>query len=210
MENLIGFSWKSTLTSSRGGEEKSKTTCSERGEHLEATHSEALVEPEFKEFRVGDILEFTKGRRITKNEQIKGNIPYVTAATENNGIDAWIENSIFTQENIITVNFFGKCFYHPYEVAYKDGTYGAKIKDEKYQSQRHYLYITSALEKVTENVGSYSKMLTDTIAANLTITLPATSSGDPDWEYMENYIKMIEQQEKRKISNYVEHKRNNF
>ena len=68
---------------------------------------------QFAEFRVGDIVEFSKGKRVTSVDQLPGNIPYVTAATESNGIDAWISNPVFTDKNLVTVNFFGKCFYHP-------------------------------------------------------------------------------------------------
>ena len=165
-----------------------------------------LEDKETAEFRVGDLFDFYKGKRITKQDQIPGDTPYVTAVSTGNGIDSWIDNPEFTMKNIITMNFFGDCFYHPYEVAFKDGTYGLEIKDEDHRSPSHYIYFMTVIEKQGKQRGSYSKMLTDSIAAEMKIPVPVTPTGEPDWEWMDAYIRQIEERERanRRLSHRKE------
>lgn len=182
---------------------------SKEQEILEQLHPESVnKKPEahgFEEIRVGDFIEFSKGKRVTSAEQLPGSIPYVTAATESNGIDAWISNPIFTDKNLATVNFFGKCFYHPYPVAFKDGTYGMRFKDVSQATSRHYFYFMTALEKVSMRKGSYAQMLTDDLAAELHVRMPITPAGKIDWNYMEQYITWVEARERERVENYVQH-----
>lgn len=163
-----------------------------------------------KEFKVGDIFDIFPGKRVTKDSQIKGNIPYITAVSVNNGIDSYISNPIETFENALTVNFFGDCFYHPYKFGIKDGTYALIFKDKKLRNKTNYLYMISALEKITKNLGSYSKMLTGNIASEILITLPITEYGEIDWQYMQDYIAYIEQREREKIETYVSKKKSEY
>lgn len=156
------------------------------------------VAHDYAEFRIGDVVHITRGRRVKSSDQIPGDIPYVTAATENNGIDSWIDNPIFVQEQVVTVSFFGDCYYHPYPVGYKDGTYGLQFKDSVAHNDGCYKYLASAVEKVTKNVGSYAKMLTAKIASDLLITLPVTPSGNIDFDFMEQYIAYIETRERNR------------
>lgn len=163
--------------------------------HPELDTQGGLEEPEggFREFLVGDIFDFYKGKRVTRAEQKPGETPYITAVSSNNGIDAYISNPVYTISNVITVSFMGDVFYHPYEIGIKDGTYGAQVKRSLKEDVKEssYLYLTFALKKAVANQGSYSKMLTDEIAAQQFITLPATQDGTPDWDYMEEYMNHI-------------------
>lgn len=153
----------------------------------------------YKEFELQSIFNITRGRRVTKADQEPGDIPYVTAYTSNNGIDSYIDNPIFTQENILTASFLGDVFYHPYEVGYKDGTYGLKLKTHIKESDKLYLYIGAAIEKHAKQNASYSKNLILDDYEKMKISLPTTVSGHPDFDYMENYIKDIEQKHIKKL-----------
>lgn len=153
----------------------------------------------YKEFELQSIFDITRGRRVTKADQEPGDIPYVTAYTSNNGIDSYINNPIFTQENILTASFLGDVFYHPYEVGYKDGTYGLKLKSHIKETGRVYLYIGSAIEKYAKQNASYSKNLILNDYEKMKVSLPATPSGEPDFDFMENYIKEIEQKHIQKL-----------
>lgn len=148
----------------------------------------------FKIFTLGSLFEINNGRRVTKDKQIKGKTPYVTAVTTNNGVDTYIGNPPFIENNILTVNFFGNTYYHPYDVSYKDGTYGLKLLNKSYRTKGIYLYLLTVIEKTTLNMGSYSKMLTGNIMFDTEVKLPVKSLKDtePDWDYMEQYIKQIE------------------
>lgn len=143
----------------------------------------------YGEFKVGDLFEITNGGRVTKQDQVEGTIPYVTATTENNGIESYISNPKFTKKDLITVSFFGDVYYHPYEIGFKDGTYGLDLLGTK--SNGIYLYLTSVLHKRFKGQGSYSQMLTGNAMYEMFIKLPITSTGEVDYQYMEDYISKI-------------------
>lgn len=147
---------------------------------------------EFKEFKVGDIFEVKTGGRVVKSAQIKGNIPYITAVSTNNGIDTYISNPKFIDENIITVSFLGDVFYHPYKLGYKDGTCGLKLINNMYQSAYVYIYFTSLLKKVAKQLGSYDKGLIKSDIERISLLLPVTFDGGIDYEFMGNYVRSLE------------------
>lgn len=221
-EILIGYSWKNTSTLSRGGgEEESKTTCNPRGEHLEATHSEALAEPEFKEFRVGDILTVIptikpsiegKGGYIKDDEIIEedGVYPYIAAVSTNNGIKGWTsiepENSAGSITLSTTADSSNTIFYQPVDYVGRQQIAKIQHKDLSPLTEREAMYISTLLRKITQSF-NYGNKLTKDSLVNTLITLPATPSEEPDWEYMEDYIKNVEKQERERIGNYVLNKR---
>lgn len=191
-----------------GGEEKSQTTCSTRGEHLEATHSKALVEPEFKEFRVEDLFEITTHALHNSGDfTIEGEIPYITRTTFNNGVAKYVDEAetkeIVSGNAIAIAGETAKLYYQPY-----DFVVGTKVAVMRYEAinRENAMYVISAIEKSVSSQFGFSNILTGKKLKELTITLPATPSGDPDWEYMQSYIKEIDYQKKMQINNYVEYK----
>lgn len=152
-----------------------------------------MGEVEFKEFALKELFKIRRGKRVVKSKQIEGEIPYVTAVSTNNGVDSYIKNPGFVDENILTANFFGDVFYHPYRLGYKDGTYGLKLRDKTKRKRRVYLYLTTVIEKVSKSKGSYSNGLILKDFEEMVVGIPVTTEGEPDFQYMENYIKEIEQ-----------------
>ena len=108
--------------------------------------------------------------------------------------------------NPITIDMFGNCFYHGYDCGGDDNVYFL----EGNYSTRQKLYIVSVLHKNLSPIYSYAKQFRKKQLDELTITLPATPSGAPDWEYMENYIRSVEKQERERIGNYMLHRRREF
>lgn len=190
-----------------GGEEKSQTTCSERGEHLEATNGE-VREPELKEFRVEDLFEITTHALHNSSDfTIEGEIPYITRTTFNNGVAKYVdeaETKEIVSGNAITIaGETAKLYYQPY-----DFVVGTKVAVMRYETinRENAMYVISTIEKSVFSQFGFSNILTGKKLKELTITLPTTSSGDPDWEYMQSYIKEIDDQKKMQIKNYVEYK----
>ena len=171
------------------------------GEESEYINIEELPTAKFK---VGDFMEMTPGKRVTKNKQVKGDVPYVTALTTNNGIDNYISNPPFVTENIITISFIGDGFYHPYKLSFKDGTYGFKMKVGYMETQSNYLYLLTMIEKQTKKLGSYSNAVRGEQILDFEIELPVNPEVTeivPDWDAMERYIARIELQLLNRITN---------
>lgn len=138
---------------------------------------------------------------------IEGEISYVTRTTFNNGVAKYVdeaETKEIVSGNAITIaGETAKLYYQPY-----DFVVGTKVAVMRYEAinRENAMYAISAIEKSVSSQFGFSNILTGKKLKELIITLPATSSGDPDWEYMQSYIKEIDDQKKMQIKNYVKYK----
>lgn len=156
---------------------------------------------EFKEFAVKDILPPITIKKYAKKPESKGNIPFVSCQTTNNGIASYC-GEFPEVSHCITVSTNGNCFdcfWHHYpiipssdvEVLHKDGiTDNAEIS----------LCLCSALSLNTR-LYSYSNKPKNGKVFDTIISLPVIESSDPnheytvddiDWQDMERYIRAME------------------
>lgn len=85
-----------------------------------------LKDREWGEFSLTDIFtEIKRGKRLKKNDHVRGTIPYISSKSENNGIDGFVGNKenarLFT--NCLTVansGSVGACFFQPFEFVASD------------------------------------------------------------------------------------------
>ena len=160
---------------------------------------------EWKEFTIKDLFkDIQRGKRLVKEQQIDGEIPYISSKSVNNGIDNFIGNSqnIRKFRNCISLansGSVGTCFYHPYEFIASDHITHLKNNYSKYT----YLYMANALKKQAQNY-NFNREINDIRIIQQKILLPVTPDGQPDYEYMENYIKSIEQKKLREYLSYIE------
>ena len=61
------------------------------------------------------------------------------------------------------------------------------------------MFVAIAIEKVSNEKYEFDSMCTGTKLAEDIIRLPITSTGEPDWAYMEQYMKQIEQTATKKL-----------
>ena len=146
----------------------------------------------YKEFKLKDLYEDIKrGKRIVKRDRIQGVVPLVTAGEENYGISEYIkEHSTMGERNSVTIDMFGNVFYREEEFYMDDNI--INLKNTRF-NRYHNLYIVSALRYLTQ-IYSYSKQFRMKSLEDTYIQLPVKSLEDtePDWEYMEEYIKQSE------------------
>ena len=136
-----------------------------------------------KEFAVKDILPPINIKKYAKKPESKGNIPFVSCQTTNNGIASYC-GEVPEVSHCITVSTNGNCFdcfWHNYpiipssdvEVLHKDGiTDNAEIS----------LCLCSALSLNTR-LYSYSNKPKNGKVFDTIISLPVIESSDPDHEY---------------------------
>ena len=154
----------------------------------------AISSRTWKEYRMGDLFRFVKGRRLTKADMIDGPINYLGAISENNGVRQHIEVSPedISAANCITVNYngsVGEAFYQskPFwasddvNILYADGW-----TMNKYNA----LFIVTVI-KANRYRFSYGRKWTMDKMKESIIKLPRKEDGSPDFEYMETYIKAL-------------------
>lgn len=140
------------------------------------------------EFKIKDLgFENYHGSRLKKADRIEGNIPLITAGKENQGVVCTIGNNRQTYENPITVDMFGNVFYHE---GIFDGDDNIYFFINHSLNKQIKLFIVTSLQKSIQF--AYVDQFRQQQADNLTVFLPCTKKGTPDWEFMEKYIRNIE------------------
>lgn len=156
-----------------------------------------------KDFRIGDLFVIKKGKRLTKANQIKGEIPFVGSSSINNGITAYISNNKYMHPaGSITVTYngsVGQSFLQDKDFWASDDVNVLYTKQPV--SKETKLYLITSLKKLSIKY-SYTFKWTKEKMENDIISLPVKNNS-PDWQYMEQYIKVIE---KLTIKNVVDYK----
>lgn len=160
----------------------------------------------WKEFKIGDLFEIKLAKGdIQPNLVDEGEIPLISAGNENNGIVKYIDSkgdgvSEIFPSGCITISMFGKAFYQtkPFYAV----SHGRINILEPYQDIPENVgkFIASIIDKLFLEKFGYATMCTRTRIQNETIKLPAKSDIEPDWEYMEKYMKDVEEEVIEKIS----------
>ena len=145
-------------------------------------------------FFIEDVAEIISGRDIYEKERLNGLVPYITATANNNGIGYFVANTNETLESgCLSVNrngSVGYCFYHPYKALFGNDTRKLRPKmNNRYIS----LFISICITKQREKYGYGYKMGTGRLKRQR-ILLPVDANNNPDWQFMEDYMKQKEQQ----------------
>lgn len=160
----------------------------------------------YKEFLVKDILKVEQTKSIvSKCNLIKGNIPYVTRKSSNNGYTLFCGNKDkLNKGNCITIGAeTGIAFYQPYDFVAGNKVY--KLSNKSFDKNT-YLYLTSVLNKYTVKYNYLDARIPQKIK-NEVIALPVDSNGNIDFEYMENYIENIQNKHLTKVKLYLSKKK---
>lgn len=104
---------------------------------------------QWKEFDFCNIFDSIKqGRRLKKEDQITGNIPFVMAGITNNGVANYISNPVATfPKNSITIDIFGNTFYRNYDFGAGDDT-GVYWNSKNIYSRETMLFLASSMKKL--------------------------------------------------------------
>jgi hypothetical protein len=160
---------------------------------------------EWKEFFLNDIFnEIQRGKRLKKGDHKNGEIPYVSSTGLNNGIDGYIGNTngvrIFS--NCLTLansGSIGSIFYQPFKFIASDHV--TKLKNENFNK-----YVYKFISSIVKRLGvkySFNREMNDTRIKREKILLPINHKKEPDFEYMENYMKQLEL---KKLNEYLKTK----
>ncbi|KFI40428.1 Type II specificity (S) subunit of unknown recognition sequence [Bifidobacterium actinocoloniiforme DSM 22766] len=150
-----------------------------------------LNEKEWAPFKLTNIFEeISRGKRLKKADHVPGQLPYVSSTASNNGIDDYIEASAGTRvfRNCISLansGSVGTAFYEPFNYVASDHVTALKTaQSSKYTS----LFMATVIAKQKSNF-NFNREINDIRVHNMRIMLPVNDSGEPDYEYMEQYTK---------------------
>lgn len=167
---------------------------------------EVLTDVEWGAFFVSDVFDTVqRGKRLTKANQIDGEIPYISSTALNNGVDNFIGNTenIRKSDHDLTLansGSVGACFYHNYEYIASDHVTSLKLPNG---NDTVYKFISVILGRLEEKY-SFNREINDTRIKREKLLLPIDKNGNPNWSYMENFIKNIEQKQIKNILKYLD------
>ena len=161
---------------------------------------------EWKEFRIKDLFETQKkgnklqvptGASVPVQDLLEdGATPRITVTGSNNGIFGFYDYCgkniadyrVFN--NFVSVSFLGTVFYQE-----GDATLDMKVHCLKPQGITLNKYTGRFLVgaiRASLRESTYSDQISSSILPEMSIKLPSTPKGDPDWTYMQSYMANLE------------------
>ena len=165
----------------------------------------------WKEFAFSDIFEIRKGFYNKKPEQLdKGGIPFLGATDSNNGVTGWytldeiktstktgaepnspLTSKLFPGNAVCVTNdgSVGHAYYQPKQFTCSHSVNPLYRKDGEFNVYTG-LFIASVIMH-DKYRWQYGRKWRPARMINSKMRLPATASGDPDWQFMEDFIKSL-------------------
>ena len=157
---------------------------------------------EWKPFAIGELFDVVKGKRLTKAEMKPGNIRFIGSSASNNGCTAMIDKNQHSG-NTITVCYngsVGETFYQNQPFVASDDV---NVLCPKFaMNQQIALFIAPLIKSASSRYDYIDKWKKETMEADK-ILLPVDQNGDPDWFYMEEYMKMVQEKTEDTLNQFV-------
>lgn len=156
-----------------------------------ATEPHTLNMAAWVDFRFDALFELKKGQRLVKAAMNAGDTPFIGAIDSNNGHRQFVSANHNHTGNTITVNYNGsvaEAFYQPVPFWASDDV---NVLYPKFMLNQYIGMFLCALirrEKFRYNYGR--KWHLDRMNETL-IRLPVTKAKQPDWDFMESYVKSL-------------------
>jgi len=146
----------------------------------------------FAEFEFIEVFNNIKqGRRLKKDDQLPGSIPFVMSGTTNTGVVGYISNPVAEfPKNSITIDIFGNSFYRNYDFGAGDDT-GVYWSTENHYSKTSMLFFTTAMKRALRGKYSYGEKLRSSQSLHFKMQLP-TKDNTPDYDTMETLISAVQ------------------
>lgn len=145
---------------------------------------------DWQEFKLEDYFSIVPGKYHFSDDYDLGNTPYVSASNINNGISQYINlEPDFKGNCIITGKVGCTAFYQPNDFC---ATSDVNIFIPKNFVLNKYigLYLVAVINKSENYKWNYGRQCRVGDSKEIIVKLP-TKNNQPDWQYMEDYIKSL-------------------
>ncbi len=162
---------------------------------------EVVDTTKWKEFVLKDILDLRYGNKLDKQDVIDGvnpTINYITRTKKNNGISLKTDRKKDIEpfkKGTVTIALggsLGACFLQE-EDYYTGQNIGVIIFPENVSKHAKLFFITILRKTCQHGFRSFQYELNKHFKKDLSVKLPSTEDGKPNWKYMEEYMKEVEE-----------------
>ena len=144
------------------------------------------------------------GASIPVKDLVKGTVPRITASETNNGVVGYYKKMDIRNyrelNNFISISFLGGVFYHPYTASLDMKIHAVKLTDRELNKDLGTFLVRVIRQTVSRF--SYGDQLSSTDLPRQKILLPIDDEGNPDFDFMENYMK---EKESKMVNKYVKY-----
>jgi len=141
-------------------------------------------------FRLSNLFQADRGKRLTKENRIDGDTPLATAGFANEGIACAIANEeMKVYRDVPTIDMFCNCFYRGYEFVCDDNIL---VLNPLFNgaNQFNMLFLATVINADKYRY-AYGRQYRQKDFREHVVQLPADENGEPDWKFMENYVKSL-------------------
>lgn len=154
----------------------------------------ALAEKEWKDFYISDIFNISAGKRLVSNNMVAGTTPFIGAIDSGNGITNYVSNTNESiDKNVLGVNYNGNgmviSFYHPYECIFTDDVKRFHLKE--IEDNMFVLLFFKVVILQQKSKYNYGYKFNGNRMKRQKILVPISNKKQPDYDYMEQFIKNI-------------------
>ena len=161
---------------------------------IKQSHTESPTQPlntnNWEYYKLSDLFSICKGTQITKQNMVIGKTPYITATSNNNGTNDYVEDDNQFNSNMITISSngsIGEAFYQSEPFC---ASSDVNVLEPKFQLNKYIALFICTVIRQEKYRFNYGRKWTKTKMEQSKIKLP-TKEGQPDWQFMEQYIKSL-------------------
>lgn len=160
------------------------------------TEKMQLNTKEWKWFVYEKLFDIKKGKRLTQADMIEGQIRYIGAIDSNNGLSAYIGNDTQLHNgNTITVSYNGSIGYAFYQDEKFWATDDVNVLYPKFSLNRYIAIFLCTIIQQEQYRFCYGRKWDLEMMKKSRMKLPAIRNEkgeyEPDWQFMEDYIKSL-------------------
>ena len=161
---------------------------------LEQLEKDAGIE--WQEYRLDELFDsIAQGRRLKKQDQVSGKLPFVMAGVTNTGVVDYVGNEVrIFPKNSLTVDIFGNVFYRSYEYGMGDDT-GAYWNTDNRISKFGMQYIAATMQKFMTGKFDFGRKLRSSQSLDFKIQLPTnTQNGESKiaFDFIEKFLATLD------------------
>lgn len=169
-------------------------------------HKKKINVSGWKKYQIKDLFDVSRPAVRSQSSYSDGSMPFVASGNYNNGVIRHCipkDEKDFDLGNCITISpLDGSAFYQKEDFLGRGGA-GSAILILRNDNLTKYsgLYIASIIRNALSKY-SYSDQLSSKAIITEQIILPTVDGCNPDWTYMENYIRAIEKSVIKDVVNW--------
>lgn len=151
----------------------------------------AIAPNNWRPFRYDALFDIKKGQRLTKHDMAEGGTPFIGAIESDNGYRQFVNAAPNHEAGTITVSYNGSVGEAFYQSAPFWASDDINVLYPKFDMSAYVAMFLCALIRREKFRFSYGRKWHLGRMKESIIRLPVDLTGEPDWAFMEDYIKSL-------------------